>query len=364
MKFLPGDTDIFLDPITGRLASENSFPCLTYGYIWEGNSADLAKASPTLLDIKIDINSIFNTSFIVKNKTPLFPNAQGLSALDNGLMRNIGGTIEISKTITLGELPALEHHYIWQGNTDNRPEPKMIKIAPIDARYIIQQPDNQLTHAQALSDLVGLVPRILKATTEGVIEVAIRDEDYATKETLEKIKAETEAFKEEAQTAAEEASASAEEASASATEASSSAIEASASAAEATVAAGEATAAAATASGAATAAGISAAAAAVSAIGAAASASSASSSASDADHASSNAEESATKAENALDTLLNKNLVLNGSVYGAGLIKNAITTYFAENPILPGKASVTIPVGTTNERPQNPVIGMMRIVID
>ena len=698
MKFLPGYTDIFLDPITGKLASENSLPCLQYGYIWEGNSAGVAKASTALLDVKIDINSIFNTSFIVKNKTPLFPNAQGLSSLDNGLMRNVGGDIEIAKTITIDELPELEHNYIWEGDIENRPQastalldvkediatifdtsfilkntsasfpnaqglaqidnglmrnnqgtietsatitidelpnlgvatieglplpagkiwrgtesnrpeesdalsesladiiainarfltgefimgsalvqtawPKSqflinlddgmlkktgktlqhavagddyvdvqngvnpigdrlpvwsfdnqkfltntqidilngndvrgvnslhatllqatnsvtsdqnmiartsmetrqlilfdynevhrytryvslkgpasvnqdliwvmpdqasttgqvltdignvplstdrklafryvlpdnlqntllaqgrdasnnptfvnasltqdkvwrgnaqnkpeevtLEIAPPDARYILQQPSAALNNAQSLNQLIGLEPKILKANNQGVIEVAIKDQDYATKETLEQIKAETEAFKDEAQTAAEEASASAEEASASATEASASATEASASAAEATtaageatVAAGEATVSAAAASGSATAAGASAAGAALSAIAAAASASSASSSASDADHSSSNAGQSATKAENALNTLLNKNLVLNGSVYGSGLIKNAITTHFSDNPVLPGKGSVTIPVGTTAERPDNPVIGMMRIV--
>ena len=480
MKYLPGITHPFLDPITGKLSNPFVLPDLTYGYIWEGDANNTTQSSTALIDVKIDLRSIFDTSFILKNKSTLFPNAQGLTNLSDGLMHNKAGRIETSTTITtdelpdlgvttieglelpagqiwrgtelgrpersdalshaeadllvlnakfytghfimqsgltasfpkaqflnalengllkhtngvvaraipnedyvysvqtdqvlmggannvpesrqtiaLNNLPALQHNYIWQGNAEGRPEAELLEVAPIDAHYIIQQPDNQLTNAQALSNLVGLAPRILKATTEGVIEVAIRDEDYATKETLEQIKAETEGYKNEAQTAAQEASTSAEEASVSATEASASATEAAASAVGATGAAGEATAAAATASGSATAAGVSAAAAA-SALAAAGSASSASSSASDAEDYSDSAKGSADSAAASLHTLLTTGITLTGDIYASGGLQSPIITHFTDNPHLPGNAAMRIPGGNHTARPDAPVVGMMR----
>ena len=474
MKILPGVTHPFLDPITGKLSNPFVLPDLTYGYIWEGDANNTTQSSTTLIDVKIDLRSIFNASFILKNKSTLFPNAQGLTNLSDGLMHNKTGRIETAITITMDELPdlgvttieglelpagqiwrgtelgrpersdalshaeadllvlnakfytghfimqrgltasfpkaqflnalengllkhingvvaraipnedyvysvqtdqvlmggannvpesrqiialnnlpALQHNYIWQGNAEGRPEAELLEVAPIDARYIIQQPDNQLANAQALSNLVGLAPRILKATTEGVIEVAIRDEDYATKETLEQIKAETEGYKNEAQTAAQEASTSAEEASVSATEASASAV-------EATGAAGEATAAAATASGSATAAGVSAAAAAASALAAAGSASSASSSASDAEGYSYSAKDSAESAAASLHTLLTTGITLTGDIYASGGLQSPIITHFTDNPHLPGSAAMRIPGGNHTARPDAPVVGMMR----
>jgi hypothetical protein len=577
MKYLPGITHPFLDPITGQLSSSSVLPSLQQGYIWEGNADNHAQASTALLDVKIDIKSIFDASFVLKNKSNLFPNAQGLTALNNGLMRNNSGDIQTSITITLdelpnlgvatieglelpagkiwrgtdtnrpeesdalshaeadliilnakfytghfimqsglrvsypaaqflsdlpngllkhttgkvaqaipnedyvysvqtdqvlmggvnnvpesratiaiGNLPALQQNYVWQGNAQGQPEAQLLQIAPDDARYILQSPNeqlahaqalnalvglaprllkatdegvievaardedyvysvqtnqvlmggannipesrttitldnlpalqqnyiwkgnaqgrpeaealhaapddaryilqtynNQLTNAQALNALVGLAPRILKANTDGVIEVAIRDEDYATKEILEQIKAETEGFKDEAQTAAQEASASAEEASLSATEASASAVEATGAAGEATVAAGEASASAA-------AAGLSAVGAGASAIAAAASASSASSSSSDAKSYKDDAQESASEAETALNTLLTTGITLTGDVYATGGLQNPIVTHFSDNPNLPGNAAMRIPGGASSDRPTQPQTGMLR----
>ena len=157
--------------------------------------------------------------------------------------------------------------------------------APKDAQYVLNQPNENLANAQALSQLLGGI--LKSAPLTGVISIATPDVDYATVATLEELAA--------------EAAASAEEASAAA-------LEATAAAGEATAAAGEATAAAAEASLSAAGAGVSALAAAASALAAGGSASSASSSASDASDSADNASSSATEAQNYLNTLLSTGL--------------------------------------------------------
>ena len=223
----------------------------------------------------------------------------------------------------------------------------------LDARYILQQPHDSLTNAQSLNALVGAAPRILKATADGAIEIAIPDEDYATVATLEQIRDETEGFRDQAQAAAEEAATSATEAAASATTAGTSATAAAASATAAGVSAGAA-------SASATAAGISALAAAGSAIAAGISSSSASSSASDASSSANHAKTSETNAADSLYTLLHTGITLQGAIYGAGGLLLPITTHFQENAVLPGNGSMTIPQGATSNRPPVPLTGMVR----
>ena len=358
---------------------------LPAGKIWRGTDSNRPEASDALSHAEADLlvlNAKFYTGHFIMQSglRASYPAAQFLSDLPNGLLKHAGGKVaqavpnedyvysvqtdqllmggannvpESRPTIAIDNLPALQHNYVWQGNNQGRPAAQLLQVAPNDARFIIQQSNNQLANAQALNQLVGLEPRILKANTQGVIEVAIRDEDYATKETLEQIKAETEGYKNEAQTAAEEAATSAEEASVSAGEASASAL-------EATGAAGEASAAALEASGSATAAGVSAAAGAASALAAAGSASSASSSSSDAKGYKDDAEESATQAEAALNTLLNTGITLTGDVYATGGLQNPIVTHFSDNPVLPGKHSMRMPGGALSDRPLQPQVGMMR----
>ena len=314
------------------------------------------------------------TSFVVNTPVPSLLKAQALSALDDGLIKNVSGVLAIAvantdylspslasgklwigseanlatpqPTIAVANLPNLSEGTVWQGDANNRPVEVTIAIAPIDARYILQQPDSSLTHAQSLNQLIGLDPKILKATADGTIEVAIPDQDYATKETLERLAA-------EAQTSADEAAVSAEEATGAAT--------------EATGAATEATGAAATASGAATAAGASALGAGASAIAAGLSAGSASSSASDASSSAASAATSATNAAgsaesaaNSLNTLLTTGITLQGAIYGSGGLLNPIPTNFSNNPVLPGSGSMIIPKGGVSQRPATPIAGMVR----
>ena len=202
--------------------------------------------------------------------------------------------------------------------------------APKDAQYVLNQPNENLANAQALSELLGGI--LKSAPLTGVISIATPDVDYATVATLEELAA--------------EAAASAEEATAAAT--------------EATAAAGEATAAAAEASLSATGAGVSALAAAASALAAGGSASSASSSASDASDSADNASSSATEAQNYLNTLLTTGITLQGDISGSGVLSSPITTSFIPNPVFHGNGSMTMPFGNTTQRPSALTPGMIR----
>ena len=381
MKYLAGYTDPFISPVTGLSAVVQPLPDLERGYVWIGDERSRPLPTFKLIDLSIDVKSLqkqldvlLQTSFVVNTPVPSLPKAQALSALDDGLIKNVSGVLAIATanldyltpalnsgklwigskanlatqapTIAVANLPNLKQGTFWQGDANNRPVEVTIAIAPIDARYILQQPNSSLTNAQSLNQLIGLEPKILKATADGVIEVAIPDQDYATKATLERLAA-------EAQTSADEAAVSAEEATGAAT--------------EATGAATEATGAAATASGAATAAAASALGAGASAIAAGLSAGSASSSASDAsssaDHAATsatNAAGSAESAANSLNTLLTTGITLQGAIYGSGGLLNPITTSFSNNPVLPGSGAMTIPKGAVSQRPAIPIAGMVR----
>ena len=434
VKYLAGYTDPFLSPVTGQLSSASSLPDLELGYVWMGNKQN--KPTPTfkLIDLAIDVKflqqqveTIESATVVVNTPQEAFPNAQVLNALDDGLMKNVGGMIEIAQSdvdyltpelpwgeILIGDffnratpqlqiarynLPNLTYNRVWIGDLTNRPIETSLNIAPDSARYILKTSNYSLPYAQALDMLIGTPPRILKAAYDGTIEVAIPDQDYATTATLEEIKAQTEEYKnqaaqsaEEAALSAEEAALSAEEAALSATEASTSAAEATAASAEATAASAEATAAAVeatavaveataaaaeatgaavVATGAALAAGISALRAGNNADDAAASATSASNSASAASASATSASESATSAansatlaQNSLNTFLNTGIALQGAVYGSGSPSLPITTHFQQNPILPGAGSMTIPKGTTSERPLVPIAGMFRFNTD
>ena len=381
MKYLAGYTDPFISPVTGLSSVVQPLPDLERGYVWMGDEHSRPLPTFKLIDLTIDVKSLqkqldvlLQTTFVVNTPVPSLPKAQAWSALNDGLIKNVSGVLEIAvsdtdylspslasgklwmgsenniatpqQNIVVANLPNLSEGKVWQGDANNRPVEVTIAIAPIDARYILQQPDSSLTNAQSLNQLIGLDPKILKATADGVIEVAIPDQDYATKATLERLAA-------EAQTSADEAAFSAEEATGAAT--------------EATGAATEATGAAATASGAATAAGVSALGAGASAIAAGLSAGSASSSASDASSSAANAvtsatnaQASATSAADSLNTLLHTGMTLQGAIYGSGGLLNPITTNFSNNPVLPGSGSMTIPNGTTTQRPATPIAGMVR----
>jgi len=279
----------FISPVTGRVP-------LIKDYILIGGNDNFSIMSPTLIDIQLDIidirhdfDNLAASSFIIGFPNAQLPNSQVLNSLADGFMFNTGGIVSTTNNIPL---PSLLYNNIWVGDVDNVATPTPYIIAQNDSSFILQEPNEDLPNAQALSQLLGGI--LKSAPLTGVISIATPDVDYATVATLEELAA--------------EAAASAEEASAAALEATTAAGEATAAAAEATAAAAEATAAAAEAGLSAAGAGISALAAAASALAAGGSASSASSSASDASDSADNASSSATEAQNYLNTLLSTGL--------------------------------------------------------
>jgi hypothetical protein len=357
MKFLTGYTDFFFSPVTGLSSVLQPLPDLWRGYVWMGDEEKRPFPTYKLIDLKIDvlflqkqIDAFENMPFVLNTPVPSLKKAQSLSTLDDGLLKNAKGLIDIAVPNIDYLTPFLTQSKIWVGDANNRAVESDFTPASNDATYILQTEDAALKNAQVLNDLgTGMA----KIVTGGAFAIAIPDEDYATKETLEKLA-------QEAQQSAEEAAASAEEAAGSATESSGAATEATGAAAEATGAAGEASLSAGAAS-------ISAIAAAASALGASGSASSASSSASDASDSASKASDSAKAADQSaqdaatsLNKLLTTPLTLTGAIQGSGLLSAPIPTVFKENPVLPGKASMTLPQGSSADRPQQLVAGMLR----
>jgi len=367
---------------------------LPAGKIWRGTAANRPEESDAFSIAEADILAL-NARFLLGEfimgdalVQHTYPKAQFLINLEDGLLKKTGKILQRAvantdyltpslasgklwigsdanlatqkPTIAVANLPNLNQGKVWQGGANNRPVEVTIAAAPVDARYILQQPNQNLTNAQSLNQLVGIQPKILKAGDDGAIAVAIPDQDYATKEKLEQIKAETEGFKTQAEGFKTQAEGFKTQAEVAAEEAAASAEGATGAAAEATSAATEATGAATTAAGSAAAAGASAIAAGLSAGSASSSASNASSSADRAATSATNAQSSATGAADSLNTLLHTDITLQGAVYGSGGLLSPIPTNFSNNPVLPGSEAMTIPKGTTTQRPATPIAGMVR----
>jgi len=385
MKAVAGYTDPFISPMSGLLSVTQLLPDLDRGYIWMGDEENRPIETFKLIDLTIDVkfmqrqwSALSQVPFVLNRPVTSLPKAQALSQLDDGILKNVQGILEIAVAgedylspilasgklligdqddkatpqdkIALGNLPDLSQSKIWVGDENNRPVESDFTPAANDATYIIQTEDAALKNAQVLSDLGTGMAKIVAG---GAFAIAIPDEDYATKETLEKLAQEAKTSAEEAATSAEEASGAAEEATAAASEATGAAAEATGSAGEASLAAGEA-------SLSAIGAGASALAAGISAGSASSSASDASSSASKASDSAKSAGKSAQDAADSLHTLLTTPVSLMGDVQGTGLLTAPIPTAFKDNPVLPGKASMTLPQGTSADRPAQLTPGMLR----
>ena len=156
MKPFVGYTDLFLSPVSGLMAIGQGLPDLAFGTIWFGNAKDRPQPSFKLIDLEIDVQSLqkalaaFGQSAFVLNTPQAFlPQAQVLSELDDGLVKNVQGfltkavansdylTPELAEnklwignqdnkaspqeTIVLSNLPSLTNGKVWQGNDKNRP---------------------------------------------------------------------------------------------------------------------------------------------------------------------------------------------------------------------------------------------------
>lgn len=118
----------FISPVTGRL-------CIPEDYILIGDGQGFSTPSPILIDMRLDItnlrrdvNDIFDTSFIIAFPDIDFPNAQVLSALDNGFMYNTEGIISTTPTIPITGLTDLTNKHLWSGDENNRPVEKLALI--------------------------------------------------------------------------------------------------------------------------------------------------------------------------------------------------------------------------------------------
>jgi hypothetical protein len=147
---------------------------------------------------------------------------------------------QIVTTLTIDEenLPNLTVNKYWKGDITNRPVEVDINFSPNDATYVIRTANEDLLNSQVLS---FLGTGITKLTLDGHFAIAIPDDDYVTKPTLEALRDETKLYRDEAKLSSEEAAVSAQEAAVSAEEATTAATEASSAATEATTAATEAT---------------------------------------------------------------------------------------------------------------------------
>lgn len=105
----------FISPVTGKLADYSQLPSLEEDYIIVGNKKNEAEVSPILIDIRLnmmdmrhDIDAlqknknpdISDAKFIIQTPDIKLPNAQALSDLDNGVLGNKNGIIEILQRVS------------------------------------------------------------------------------------------------------------------------------------------------------------------------------------------------------------------------------------------------------------------------
>jgi hypothetical protein len=314
-----------------RIGIEN-LPLLADKKLWSGN-ADSIPQSITTIDIS-NLPNLANNNLWMggEDNRPIAKVSIDITNLPNLEQNKLwlgdaGNRPVAQSTLNVDNLPNLTNNMVWQGNAQGRPTEVELNFAPVDATYILKTPKIGLNNAQVLSELVGGI--LKSAPLTGTLSNAISGVDYAA----------------EASVVAAQATADG-------------------AAAEATAAATAA--AAAPAAGAALAAVyfneqmlpyslvplVPAGASISAAIGIAAAA--AASAASDASSAQ-------TTANTAITRIDNLNVALQGDIIGSGNLKNPVITTFKSNPVFTGTGSMTIPVGTTAERPSNPTTGMVRL---
>ena len=290
----------FISPVTGRILSDPD-------YVLVGDLLGVAMPSPILIDMRLDIialrrdlNVVTDASFIIGFPNTELSNAQVLNSLADGYIFNTAGIVSTTPISEVGNVSGPTPPFSTDGN-----------IAVWD----------------------GITGRLIK---DGLYSIP----------NLEELAAEAAASASNAASSAASAAGSASDAAGSAGEALNSAVSAFFSATGASLSATIASGAASAASGSATAAIASAAAAVASAAAAAVEAA--------------NAADSATDAANSLNTLLTTDLVLTGDITASDLLSGPIVTTFAPDPVFSGTGSLTLPSGSTAQRPVAPTPGMVR----
>lgn len=105
----------FISPVTGKLSDYSQFPNLPEDYIIVGNKNNEAEVSPILIDIRLNmmdmrydidelqknnIPDLSDAKFIIQTSDIRLPNAQALIDLDNGVLGNNEGVIEILQRVS------------------------------------------------------------------------------------------------------------------------------------------------------------------------------------------------------------------------------------------------------------------------
>jgi hypothetical protein len=155
MQWLPGFTDFFMSPVTGRI-NLSAFPDLTDDYIWIGDPNDRPISSPIIIDLRLEIidlrRRLSETPFILQAPSENFDSSQALNQLVDGILKHQSGVVEIaipgtdymsssltyqniwigditnkaveSPQIQIGNLPDLPVTFIWIGDVTSRPVPQ------------------------------------------------------------------------------------------------------------------------------------------------------------------------------------------------------------------------------------------------
>ncbi len=124
MQWLPGFTDFFMSPVTGRI-NLSAFPDLTDDYIWIGDPNDRPISSPIIIDLRLEIidlrNRLSETRFILQTPSAGFDSSQALDQLVNGILKHDTGVVEIAVPGTDYMLPSLTYKNVWIGDVTNKP---------------------------------------------------------------------------------------------------------------------------------------------------------------------------------------------------------------------------------------------------
>jgi predicted nucleic acid-binding Zn-ribbon protein len=123
MQYLPGFTDFFISPVSGRSPLTILFP-LAPNYVIIGGVDEVPIPSPILIDLRLEIidlrNRLAETSFILQHPSPNFLKAQALDKLDTGILKQTDGVISIAIPGTDYLTPSLTQNYLWIGDADNK----------------------------------------------------------------------------------------------------------------------------------------------------------------------------------------------------------------------------------------------------
>lgn len=189
----------FISPVTGRVLCNPD-------YVLLGDDRGVAMPSPIIIDIKLDmvnlrqdVNSLLDSTFVLNFPNIDLPNAQVLSTLPDGFMSNIGGLISTSSTIpsgvltlTLGKLfiggigniavetqiinlnnlPNLTFKNIWRGDGSNRPvESNAVTVLESDMSDVLSDISNIFSTLSSLQSIVTGLQSAVAALEAGLASV-------------------------------------------------------------------------------------------------------------------------------------------------------------------------------------------------